>query len=174
MIELGDATGRRKEADGLIANARARLERIARETNGLASRPRVFCMEWLDPIYCSGHWVPEMVRLAGGADGLAREGEDSIRITWEAVREWAPEVLIITPCGFNLEQTVAQCDQLRRLAGWFDLPAVRHGRVFAVDANSYFARPGPRIVDGVELLAHLIHPEIVDWEGSDSAYRCLV
>src|SRR6185312_3601321 len=100
-------------------------------------RPRVFCMEWLDPVYCSGHWVPEMVRLAGGVDALAREGADSVRIPWDEVREFAPELLIITPCGYNLAQTVALTSSLSTYPGWSDLPAVKQNQVYAVDANSY-------------------------------------
>lgn len=170
--ELGDATGCTKEADQLIANGRARLERIAAKTRGL-SKPRVFCMEWLDPVYCSGHWVPEMVRIAGGVDLLGREGRDSVRITWYEVRDLAPEVIIIMPCGFNLEQTISQCHQLFTCEGWFDVPAVRRGRVFAVDANSYFARPGPRVLEGTELLGHLIHPEVFGWPRSANAFQRL-
>jgi iron complex transport system substrate-binding protein len=172
--ELGEATGRAKEADELIVNGRARLEKIVAVTRNLSDQTRVFCMEWLDPVYCSGHWVPEMVRIAGGIDALSREGVDSVRIAWEDVVKWAPEVLIITPCGFNLEQTIEQSQQLFNYTGWLDLPAVSQGRVYAVDANSYFARPGPRVVDGTELLAHLIHPELFGWNGSASAYQLLV
>ena len=171
--DLGEATGRSKEAQELIATGRARLEAIAAVTRSLSERPRVFCMEWLDPVYCSGHWVPEMVTLAGGEDALSREGSDSVRIAWDDVVRWAPEVLIITPCGFNLEKSVEQARQLVLYPGWSDLPAVREGRVYAVDANSFFARPGPRVVDGTELLAHLIHPELFDWKGSTTAYQRL-
>ena len=171
--ELGEATGRTKEAQDLIATGRARLEKTAAATRDLSHRPRVFCMEWLDPVYCSGHWVPEMVKLAGGVDALARVGEDSVRIPWDDVVRWAPEVLIITPCGFNLEKVIEQTQQLPSFPGWSDLPAVREGRVYAVDANSYFARPGPRVVDGTELLAHLIHPELFPWDGPASAYQRL-
>jgi iron complex transport system substrate-binding protein len=171
--ELGEATGRAKEADELITNARARLEIITAVTRRLSHRPRVFCMEWLDPVYCSGHWVPEMVTLSGGEDALSREGKDSVRVSWDDVVKWAPEVLIITPCGFNLEKSIEQARQLVRYPGWSDLPAVREGRVYAVDANSYFARPGPRVVDGTELLAHLIHPDLFEWKGSTTAYQML-
>ena len=169
--ELGEATGCTKEAEELIASGRARLEAISAVTRNLPYRPRVFCMEWLDPVYCSGHWVPEMVRVAGGIDAISREGKDSVRIPWEDVVKWAPEVLIITPCGFNLEQVIEKSHRLANYSGWLDLPAVRQGRVYAVDANSYFARPGPRVVDGTELLAHLIHPELFTWNGPASAYR---
>ncbi|MDQ2935917.1 MAG: cobalamin-binding protein [Acidobacteriota bacterium] len=171
--EVGNATGRTKEAEELIAAGRAKLEKIEEVTTRLASRPRVFCMEWLDPVYCSGHWVPEMVRLAGGMDALSREGEDSVRIPWAEVCEWAPEVLIVTPCGYNLEKTIEQASRLCSYSGWSELPAVSKGRVYAVDANSYFARPGPRVVEGTELLAHLIHPELFPWVGPATAYQRL-
>lgn len=176
--DLGKATGRLDEAEELIDAGRARLDAIRATTRNIASRPRVFCMEWLDPVYASGHWMPEMVQIAGGIDALGRKGEDSVRIPWEEVFEWAPEVLIITPCGFNLAQTIEQTNRFftsflntQHSSLFFDLPAVRNGRVFAVDANSYFARPGPRVVEGTELLAHLIHPEMFDWKGPQGAYR---
>jgi iron complex transport system substrate-binding protein len=171
--DLGAATDRGKEAQELIASGQARLEAIAAVTRSLSKRPRVFCMEWLDPVYCSGHWVPEMVVLAGGVDALSQQGSDSVRIAWDEVVEWAPEVLIITPCGYNLEKSVEQASQLGSYPGWSDLPAVREGRVYAVDANSFFARPGPRVVDGTELLAHLIHPELFEWNGPETAYQRL-
>jgi iron complex transport system substrate-binding protein len=173
LRELGEATGHSKKAEELIAGGRARLQKIQAVTESLTVRPRVFCMEWLDPVYCSGHWVPEMVKIAGGLDALAPAGADSVRIPWEEVVEWKPEVLIVTPCGFNLEQAIEQSRQLFTYPGWSALPAVLSGRVDAVDANSYFARPGPRVVDGTELLAHLIHPELFSWHGSKSAYQRL-
>jgi len=171
LRELGQATDRVKEAEGLIASGRARLEKVAAVTCNLSNRSRVFCLEWLDPVYCSGHWMPEMVEIAGGVDALARKGTDSVRIPWNNVLEWAPEILIITPCGFNLDKVIEQTPQLFSNPGWSELPAVRNGQVYAVDANSYFARPGPRVVDGTELLAHLIHPELFQWEGPQEAFR---
>jgi len=171
LRELGGATGRMKEAQELIAAGRTRLEKVAAVTRNLSYRPRVFCMEWLDPVYCSGHWMPEMVEIAGGVDALARKGTDSVRIPWNDVLEWAPEILIITLCGFNLDKVIEQTPQLFNNPGWSELPAVRNSRVYAVDANSYFARPGPRVVEGTELLAHLFHPELFSWEGSQEAFR---
>ena len=168
--ELGEATGRVKEAEQLIATGRERLEKLAAITRELRQRPRVFCMEWLDPVYCSGHWMPEMVEIAGGVDGLARAGADSVRIPWNDVLEWAPEVLIITPCGFNLDKVIEQTPPLFENPGWSDLPAVRNDRVYAVDANSYFARPSLRVVEGTELLAHLIHPDRFSWQGPATAF----
>ena len=170
LRELGSTTGRLNEAEAVIASGRARFETVGALARLATTRPRVFCMEWVDPVYCSGHWVPEMVELAGGIDSLSRKGKDSVRISWADVLDWAPEVLIINPCGFNLADATKQVRQLFTKPGWASLPAVRQERVFAVDANSYFARPGPRVVDGVELLAHLIHPEFHDWKGPDYAF----
>jgi hypothetical protein len=128
-------------------------------------------MEWADPVYCAGHWVPEMVDLAGGRDELAHRGSDSVRITWADVVEWAPEIIVFAPCGFNLETAIEQLPYLEGLPGWAELPAVRNRRAYVVDANSYFARPGPRVVEGTELLAHLIHPELFDWNGPKDAVQ---
>jgi iron complex transport system substrate-binding protein len=173
LRDVGQVTGRLEEAQRWIDAATKKLEQIAAITRELPSRPRVFCMEWLDPVYCSGHWVPEMVRIAGGVDEISREGSDSYRISWEDVLAWSPEIVVVMPCGFHLEKTVALAEKLSALPHWQDLPAVRSGRVFAVDASSYFARPGPRVVEGTELLAHLFHPEAFAWQGPQCAYRRL-
>jgi iron complex transport system substrate-binding protein len=171
LRELGEAVDRLNEAEELIASSQARLERVAAVTRHGPARPRVFCMEWFEPVYASGHWMPEMIEIAGGVDELGRKGTDSVRIDWQEVVDWAPEVLILTPCGFNLDQTIERARSLASYPGWPDLPAVRHGRVYAVDANSYFARPGPRVVEGTELLAHLIHPDLFAWQGPATAFR---
>jgi iron complex transport system substrate-binding protein len=168
--DLGETTGRLKEAEAWIASGRKRLEEIEARMQNKSHRARAFCLEWADPVYCAGHWVPEMVELAGGVDGLARKGTDSVRIEWEEVLKWAPEVLILSPCGFHLEEALEQIFYLESRTGWAELPAVREGRVYAVDASSYFARPGPRIIDGTQLLAHLIHPELADWQGPANAF----
>jgi iron complex transport system substrate-binding protein len=171
--DLGRATDRQVEAAALIASGRERLARVRRLASSAAGRPRVFCMEWMDPVYCSGHWVPEMVELAGGVDALGRLGTDSVRIAWDDVRSWAPEVLVVMPCGFHLAKAADEAQRLLDYPGWRDIPAVREGRVYVVDANAYFARPGPRVVDGAELMAHLVHPELFGWDGADDAYRRL-
>lgn len=168
---LGEETGRKQQAKALVADARRRLDRIAEAVATIDERPRVFCMEWLDPVYCSGHWVPEMVRLAGGTDALGREGTDSVRMEWREVLEWAPEVLVFMPCGYDLSRAAERIPALTALPGFADLPAARSGRVYVVDASSYFARPGPRVVDGAELMAHLLHPDRIDWFGRKDAYR---
>jgi iron complex transport system substrate-binding protein len=169
--DLGLATGRARDAQTLIDGSRARLDKLAKVTGEFDYRPRVFCMEWIDPIYASGHWVPEMVKIAGGIDELGRECADSVRISWDEVLAWQPEVIVLMPCGFNLSQVIEQSEKLFNYSGWSTLPAVKQNRVYAVDANSYFARPGPRVVEGTELLAHLIHPERFSWTSSQPAYH---
>ncbi len=166
---LAAATGAQAQVAQMIADGDARLAVVESRAASLARRPRVFCMEWLDPVYCSGHWVPEMVRLAGGEDALGRAGAESVRIPWSDVVAFAPEILILMPCGFSLEQAIAQTGLLAPYQGLRDLPAVAADQVFVVDANAYFARPGPRLVDGVELLSHLIAG--APWHGPEDAFR---
>jgi len=173
LREIGKATGSLEKAEELIARGRAILDHVAGRARAASTRPRVFCMEWLDPVYCSGHWVPEMVSIAGGVDHLGHEGSDSVRVEWEDVLAWKPEVLVVMPCGFNLHQVLELTPKLSERTGWHELPAVQQGRVYAVDASSYFARPGPRVVEGTELLAHLIHPDLFAWMGSADAYSRL-
>ena len=166
LREIGNATGRVAKAEALVAELRRQLELIGRAVATDGTRPRILFMEWLDPVYCSGHWVPEMVRWAGGIDVLGRAGSESVRLAWGDVLDYAPELIIVAPCGFDLERAARSAEEmLPAFPGWRSLPAVRSSRVFAVDANSYFARPGPRVIDGTNLLAHLIHPEAVSWSG---------
>jgi iron complex transport system substrate-binding protein len=169
--ELGASIGLTARAEAWIADARARLQKVAEKAKTASRRPRVFCLEWIDPYYCCGHWVPEMVETAGGHDALGRRGKDSVRIPWMDIERWSPEIVIVPPCGFNTEKAVHQAEQLLKQPGWSDLPAARNDRVYAVDANAYFARPGPRVVDGVELLAHLFHPELFSWNGPTNAFQ---
>lgn len=172
LRQLGEATGRAEAASDLVQRLERRIETISNQTIGLKP-PRVFCMEWLSPPYNAGHWMPELVERAGGVDALAQKGKDSTRIAWEQILDYDPEVLILSPCGFNLKEVLRQANLLTRYPDWERLSAVQAGRVYAVDANSYFARPGPRVVDGLELLAALIHPEVFSWSGPDDAYRPL-
>lgn len=158
---IGRALGVAERAEHLVNELTARVERVKTLAAQATSRPRVVCIEWLDPVFGPGHWVPEMVAIAGGQPLLGTAGGRSRRIIWTDVIASAPEVLIVMPCGFTLERTIAEAHAiLPQRAGWDALPAVRMGRVFAVDGNAYFSRPGPRIVDSLELLASMIHPEL--------------
>jgi iron complex transport system substrate-binding protein len=149
-----------ERGEDVVAQLRVRLRRLTKLISSAATRPRVFAAEWLDPIFCGGHWIPEMILHAGGEDALGKPGVDSVRVDWDAVRKWAPEVLVMMPCGFNAQGALREARWMTQRPGWQELPAVQSGRVFVVDANAYFARPGPRLVDGVEILARLLHPSI--------------
>lgn len=157
LRELGAAAG--ADARPLERSLRQRVDAVGRKSKGLARR-RIFCMEWLEPIYCSGHWVPEMVERAGGRDGLARKKKDSARIEWAALAEYAPEKLILMPCGLTMSRARRELDVVRRRPEWARLPAVRSGEVYLVDGPSYFNGAGPRLADGLEMLASIIHPEV--------------
>jgi iron complex transport system substrate-binding protein len=156
---IGRETGRERESSSIAESLRARLLAVETETWDLDRVPTVGCLEWFDPLFNAGHWVPEMVEAAGGADVLAVPGKASARIEWRDLATAAPEVVVLMPCGFGVDRAVVDSKILSDLPGWRDLPAVRRGAVFAVDASSYFSRPGPRLVDGVEILAHVLHPE---------------
>ena len=121
--------------------------------------PRVVAVEWLDPPFAVGHWVPEQIRRAGGWDLLGRDGDKAVETTWDAVREVDPETLVLMPCGYHLPETVTEWDRTPRPAWFPDLSAVSRGQVFAVDGSAYFSRPGPRVIDGIELLAELFDPD---------------
>ena len=153
ILEVGDAIGRRPAAETLVAQNRARIARVAEAVAGARIR-RVAFLEWIEPVFSGGHWVPEMIALAGGKDSLGKPGTDSERVSLEDVLETAPEIVIVAPCGYRLEEAT----KLAR-----DLPSISNATVYAVDANAYFARPGPRVAEGVELLAHLFHPERFAW-----------
>lgn len=157
-VRIGDALGRGEEAREEVAVLRDRLGVVERAVAGLP-RPSAGCIEWLDPPFTAGHWVPEMVRLAGGRELFAGPGERSVRLEWNEVLGAAPEVLVLMPCGFDAGRASEEARFLPALPGWSDVPAVRTNRVWAVDANSFFSRPAPRLVGGVEILARMLHPE---------------
>ena len=157
---VGAATGCEPAAAALVGRLRARVAAVRAATAAVSNRPRMFCMEWTDPPWVAGHWVPEMVEIAGGTDVLGAAGAPSVRVEWERVREAAPDVLVAMPCGYDLARTLADRSVLAALPGWDALPAVQAGRAYAVDGSAYFNRPGPRLVDGLELLAHVLHPEL--------------
>jgi iron complex transport system substrate-binding protein len=155
---VGAATDCQATASHMVAELQGRIDRVQGLTAGAARRPRVFCMEWTDPLWVAGHWVPEMVALAGGDDVLGAPGAPSVRVSWDAVLAAAPDVVVLMPCGYDLARTLRERPVVESQPGWTSLPAVRGGRIYAVDGSSYFNRPGPRLVDGLELLAHLLHP----------------
>lgn len=158
--EVAEATGDGTRADELLASLQTRVATLQQGATVSEKRPRTLTLEWLDPVFIGGHWVPEMVELAGGVDVLGRAGERSRQVEWSEVSAGGPEVVVLMPCGFNLERTVEEFRRQSLPSDWHSLPAVKNSQVYAVDGSSYFNRPGPRIVDGLEILARIIHPEI--------------
>jgi iron complex transport system substrate-binding protein len=160
ICRVGEATGNLRDAQSLAAKLAARVAATAAKAKSAFSRPRVLCLEWLEPFYIGGHWVPEMVEMAGGEDVLGRAGEPSFRATAEEIVKTNPEIIIVMPCGYSARRAATEFDWAQVPTRWRDFPAIRERRVFAVDANSYFSRPGPRLADGVDLLAHIFNPEL--------------
>ncbi|PYV22832.1 MAG: hypothetical protein DMG24_15645 [Acidobacteria bacterium] len=157
---VGKAIGCEAPAESAVQALERRIEAVRRKTENVPLRPRVFAMEWVDPPYCGGHWMKELVEIAGGRDDLSNLHKPSYRIEWHRVLEFRPQVIVLTCCGFGLERVRQEGEILATFEGFDDLPAARAGRVFATDGSSYFSRPGPRIVESLEILAHLIHPEL--------------
>ncbi len=161
IVLLGEATQTKEKASQLVDDLRKRIETVEKKLSGERYRPGVFCLEWLNPPYAAGHWVPEMVKTAGGEPLISRTGEPSFKTSWDEILESSPDYLIIMPCGFDVEKTL---DGIEELTGgarqWHTLRAVQKGHCYIVDANSYFSRSSPRVVDGIELLAGVIHSDI--------------
>lgn len=157
---VGEATGHTDQADALLEVLFERVKAIMAESTTIKTLPRVAVIEWIEPLILAGNWVPEMIQIVGAYDGLGKIGEHSLPVEWRVVRDYAPDVLLIIPCGYKLDQTLIELPTLQNLPGWREVPAVRQGQVYAVDGNAYFNRPGPRIVDSLEILAALIHPDL--------------
>src|SRR2546422_11148922 len=172
LLLVGTLTGRTVQAEALVNSLRARIERV-RSRAGSLPAPWVACLEWLDPIYAAGHWVPEMVETAGCRDILGTSRDPSFVIAWEQIITADPEVVVIMPCGFDVPRTRRELHVLTERPGWYDLRAVRNGRVYLTDASAYFNRPGPRIVDGLEILAKILHPEALAVDLPAASYELL-
>ncbi|WP_256685106.1 cobalamin-binding protein [Halococcus qingdaonensis] len=156
---IGAATGTEERATELVADLEARVQAVERTATMTTERPRVAVLDWTDPAMVAGHWIPEMVEMAGGSYGLTDHGAASRPVEWETIREYDPEVLVVAPCGFDLDQTTENLVDLTDRPGWDELTAVQDGRTYAIDGHQYVNRPGTRLVDSLEHLAGVIHPE---------------
>jgi iron complex transport system substrate-binding protein len=170
---VGSVLGVPEKADAAVAELRGRVEAVQARLAHVTHRPKCFLMEWIDPLYCSGHWGPELVELAGGIEPLGLKGKDSTRIAWEKVLEAQPNVIVLACCGHKPQRTLADLPILRQYPGWESLPAVQSRRVFVVDGSAYFSRPGPRIVDSLEILAEIIHPNLFSGCYPDRGVLCV-
>jgi len=155
---VGELTGARARAEQVVISLRERIARVTAASAGLPKRT-IVCLEWLDPLFVAGHWIPEMVEYAGGQDLLGRPRQPSYVVDWDAVRAADPEVLVVMPCGFDVPRVREEIHLLTDRPGWRELRAVREQHVYLTEATSYFSRPGPRLVDGLEILASILHPE---------------
>jgi iron complex transport system substrate-binding protein len=160
------ALGEVDRGQALVASLTQRVDRVRSQVAKATTRPRCCHLEWIDPLFCSGHWTPELMEMAGATDPLGRKGLPSTRVAWEQVLEAQPEILVLACCGYDAERTVQDLEILKRQAGWNTLPAVSRHQVYAVDGSSYFSRPGPRIVDSLEMLAEIAHPELFPMRSS--------
>jgi len=159
ILQLALRFGAEAAAEELVTGLRTRVERVRAALAKARTSPRVFVAEWLEPPYSAGHWVPDMVEAAHGTEVASMSGEPSHRMRWSDVAALSPDVVVLAPCGLDLDRTISEVMPLELSAHLLGTPAREEGRVFAVDANASFSQPGPRIVDGVELLAYLLHPE---------------
>jgi len=157
---VGEASGAAAPAEALLADLRSRIADVeAMAGDATATRPRVTFIDWIEPLILSGDWVPEMIRIAGGEPQGPGEGK-AARTSWDDIRGFAPEVIIVAPCGIGLDRAAAEAESLAALPGWSDVPAARYGRVYAVDGNALFNRPSHRIVLSLEVLAEILHPNL--------------
>jgi iron complex transport system substrate-binding protein len=198
IIHAGEATNTLPRAEALAAELKAKVRVVASSTastpasasaqaagrNALqisasttaqaagrvATRPRVACLEWLDPFYVGGHWVPEMVKIAGGEDALGRAGQPSFKVSADDIAQSNADVIVVMLCGYDAKRNAKEFQATKIPPSWENLPAIRNRRIFAVDANSYFSRPGPRLANGVELLAHLLNPRGSRPHSHETAY----
>jgi iron complex transport system substrate-binding protein len=156
---VADACGVTKRSRKVVAGLSMRVEAVRERAANVRDRPRCFLMEWIDPPFCSGHWVPDLVEIAGGYDSLGRKHQPSAEIKWQAVLDARPEIIVLALCGYNVDRARRDYELLRKFPRFDSLPAAQNHRIYLVDANAYFARPGPRIVDSLEILAAIIHPQ---------------
>jgi len=149
----------RERGEELISSLSERVKTVCERAAKMTTRPGCFLMEWVDPPFCSGHWGPELVEIAGGYDPLGCKHEPSAQIDWQQVLNARPEIIVVALCGYDIDRARRDYELLKRLPGFHSIPAARTGKIYVVNANAYFARPGPRIVDGLQILAGILHPK---------------
>jgi iron complex transport system substrate-binding protein len=158
--QVGDAADAHGRASEVLDTLGAQVQMIESRGEKIEERPRVALLEWIDPPFSCGHWNPELVRLAGGIEGLGKEGLPSRSLKWGEIFDWRPEVLFVACCGFSASRTLQDMPLLRSHPGWNDMPCVVNSRVYVGDGSAYFSRPGPRLIDSLQILAHALHPNV--------------
>ena len=158
--KVGQATGAEAAAEQITSAIYARIDAVERRAADADNHPSVLHVEWAEPLMCAGHWVPEMVELAGGSNSFGDKDTGTLTLEWEDVLERQPEIIIMMPCGFDIKRALQDVPILAQKEGWESLPAVRNNRVYVIDASAYTSRSGPRLVNGLEIMAEMIHPEL--------------
>lgn len=160
VMKVGRATGKVEKAEKVVSDLGRRIDSVRKKSGTLKDRQSVLCLEWVDPIYCSGHWMPELVSYAGGRETIGKLGEQSTIISWQDIVKADPDVIFIVICGYNIERTLGEIEILTKSKYWDNLKAVRNDGVYVLDGGSYYSRSGPRLVDGLEIMAYILHPEL--------------
>jgi iron complex transport system substrate-binding protein len=161
IMDVAEKIGKVREGRKLVAALQKRIDIVRNNNNNMKikRRPKVLCVEWIDPLFTAGHWVPQMVEYAGGINGLSSAGEPSRRMGIDEAVQLDPDTIVLMPCGFDIEQTLKELPTLARNKKWKSLQAVKNGNVYAVNANAYFSKPGPRTIVGLEIISRILHPE---------------
>ena len=157
---IGRATNSEDAAKSITNQMQARIDNVVNRLAGVVNKPKVLHLEWVDPLMCGGHWVPEMVELAGGINCFGDKETGSFPLEWKLIIDSQPEVIVLMPCGFDVKRGLQDLPLLSNKDGWASLPAVRNNRFYVIDAGAYTSRSGPRLVDGLEILAEMIHPDL--------------
>jgi iron complex transport system substrate-binding protein len=171
ILAVGELTGKVAEAENIVSDSASTLGKLAEALNNIERRPRTLMLEWLEPAFAPGHWVPEQVAAAGGDPAFGQPGERSTVTTGQEIEAYAPEVIVLIPCGYYKEDILNALPRAKLPDCWPRLPAVKNDQVWAVDATSYFSRPGPRVVEGAEILGRILHPEVFGVPGENEAIR---
>lgn len=158
--QVAKAVGREHRGEEVIDSLIKRIEHVSSVGMEAKNKPKVLCIEWLDPIFSAGHWIPQMVEIASAINGVSKRGEPSRKMQWSEVTEFDPDIITLMPCGFDVDHTMKELWRIERVEEWKSLKAVKNREVYATDAGSYFSRPGPRTVMGLEILAKIIHPDL--------------
>lgn len=171
--KVGKVTGRERDAKELVIRMQIRAEYIKAKTSKFSKKKKILFLEWVSPPYCAGHWIPDLIDIAGGVDRLAKKHLPSARISWKDIVEYMPEAIVIAACGFNLDRVISESKMLFNLPYVDEIPAFVNEEIYAVDGNSYFNRPGPRIIDSLEILAQILYPEVFYFGYDMTNYRKL-
>ena len=180
IYEISKRIGKIKKGKNLVKSLEDKMNKIKKitELNNEKDLPKILCLEWIDPFFTAGHWVPEMVEIAGGVNGLSKNKEQSRRASLEEIKEFDPDKIILMPCGFNIDRTIKEYKNnttLNKNQAWNNLRAIKNNELYAVDAGSYFSKPGPRTITGIEILAKIISPkEFNNIQAPENSYTKII